>query len=63
MRRIMLRKKRSGEHIGVLRHHLAERGLLVHLQLGATKSEGINELFVAEPPNICTLLPSYLLYD
>lgn len=61
MRLIMLRKKRSDEDSGGLRHHRAERGLL-RPQLGAMMSDGNNELSaVAE--NFCTLLPTNLLYS
>lgn|SRR6266850_231346 len=44
MRRITLRRKRSGEYTGVPRHPQAERGLSAHRQWGATRNERIDEL-------------------
>jgi hypothetical protein len=53
MRRIMRRRRNSGEHSGVQQHHQAEQGLLVHLRWGATRNEridGLHRIFVLYLP-------------
>lgn len=62
MRRIMLRKKRSGEYTGALRHHQAERGLLVHLQLAAMKSRALmSSLSLPYRISVLYYLPTYCI--